>query len=93
MDSIIADLENRMWERLEAEENITKENVELVMLDIGFSPVIPMKGENPCEVVETVTGKYLVMHPMFPMAINADHLKIMRYRYLSNRKNPYFNNL
>ena len=87
-------LETRMWEQLEREEGITKEDLQLVDLDIGFSPVIPFKGDNPCEVMESTTpGKYIIVHPLVQGAITAEELKIMRYRYLINRKNQFLHGL
>jgi len=88
MENIINDLEQIMWDDL-SEEGITKEDIELVDLEIGFSPVTPFRDSNPCEVTETVTGKYLVIHPLLPNAIGPEMLKIMRCRYLSNRKNSF----
>lgn len=43
------------WKLL-AEEGITKENLELVDLEIEFSPVIPVKGGDPMEVIELEGG-------------------------------------
>lgn len=74
-------IEQAYWAELE-KEGITKDHVDLVMLDIAFSPVIPMKGEDSCEVTETIGGKYIVHHPMFTNPVSADQLKVMRFRYL-----------
>lgn len=79
-------LEKIKWDLL-AEEGISKDDLDLVDLDIQFSPVIPCKGDSPCEVIETNGGKYLLVnHPIFRHAISADELKVMRYRYLTNRR-------
>ena len=79
------DLEKLKWDLL-AQEEITKEDLELVDLDIQFTPVIPCKNDTPHEVIETVGGGYLIVnHPMFQHAITAEELKVMRYRYLINR--------
>lgn len=78
-------LEEIKWDML-SQEGITKEDLELVDLDIQFSPVIPCIGDNPCEVIETIGDDYLLVnHPMFQHAISADSLKVMRYRYLISR--------
>ena len=85
MDEITENLEKLKWDLL-AEENITKEDLELVDLDINFTPVIPCKGDRPYEVIETVGDKYLIPnHPIFNHAISKEELTVMRYRYLINR--------
>ncbi len=86
---MVADLEKIKWDLLK-EEGITKEDLELVDLDIEFSPVIPVRNGSPTEVIETIGGKFLL--PDFPLiqgAISREELTIMRYRYLINRKNPF----
>lgn len=69
-----------------AEEGITPEDLELVDLEIQFSPVIPIRSGKLQDAVEVIQcrdkTKYLVQHPMFPNAVDAEGLKIMRYRYL-----------
>lgn len=60
----------------------------MVDLEIGFSPVIQFKGGRPAEVIETIGGKYIVQGEM-PQTVDKTSLKVMRYRYLSNRKNPF----
>jgi len=82
MDKIIDGI---IWGHL-GEEGITKEGIELVDLDIGYSPVIPFKGSPPLEVIELTGGKYRIPDcPFSPLNISSDDLKIMRYRYLINR--------
>lgn len=72
------------------EEGITQEDLAFVDLDIEFSPVIPCVGDHPYEVIETIGGNYLIPHhPIFDFAITPNSLKVMRYRYLINRKNIY----
>lgn len=69
------------------EEGITKEDLELVDLDIAFSPVIPFRGSSPMEVIKLEGGKYRI--PDYPMAglnITKEALTVMRYRYLINRQ-------
>lgn len=78
-------LENIKWKLL-AEEGITKEDLDLVMLHIQFTPVMPCRNDPPFEVVKTVGGKYLIVnHPIFRDAVSADELTVMRYRYLMSR--------
>lgn len=63
--------------------------LDMVMLDIAFSPVIAIRGEKESQAVEvhpTVGGKYLVNHPFVPGAVTADELKVMRLRYLLESK-------
>jgi len=86
---------NKIVDGLLEDEGITKEDLELVDLDIEYSPVIAIRGENFCDAVEAITctggQKYLVKHPLVPEAVDAETLKIMRYRYLTSRpkmKNP-----
>ena len=90
----IADPENPfdkiVWDLLK-DEGITKDDLELVDLDIGFSPVIPIEGSDPCEVIsKTIGGLYIIDHPVFNYAVSELSLKIMRYRYLTNRRNPFY---
>jgi hypothetical protein len=80
------DVLEKIYADLLAEEGITKEDLDFVDLEIGFSPVIPVKGGSPTEAIETIGGKYLLPNfPIFRHAISAEELKVMRYRYLSNR--------
>ena len=84
-------LKNIIWETLE-EEGITKDSVAMVDLNIEFSPVIPYKGADPCEVTETMGDKYIV-HGIIDgnsKTVDAETLKVMRYRYLMNRPQPNF---
>lgn len=84
-------LEKIKWKLL-AEEGITKDDLDLVMLEIQFTPVIAIRGESikdAVEVTETVGGKYLVHHPLINGAVSEDELKVMRYRYLISRRNHY----
>jgi hypothetical protein len=78
-------LDDAKWEILK-EEGITKEDLELVDLDIEFSPVIPYKGASPCEVTETMGEKYIV-HGVIngSQTVGVEMLTIMRYRFLINR--------
>lgn len=79
----------KYYQQLFEEEGISKEDLDMVDLDIGFSPVLPFRGDKyPAEVIETIGGDYIVHgHPFNP--VSAEMLKVMRYRYLSNRKNPF----
>lgn len=81
------DLEQIKWQILE-EEGITKEDLELVDLDINFTPVIPIRGGSPMEVIELVGGKYRVLDcPFVGLNLSKEELTVMRYRYLiSNYK-------
>ncbi len=84
-------LEELKWELLE-EEGITKEDLELVDLDIEFTPVIPVKNGKPYDVIKTVGDSYLISdHPIVNTAISSEALKVMRYRYLTKRENPFAN--
>lgn len=81
-------IEQIVWDIL-AEEGITEKDLELVDLDINFSPVIPIRNGEPFEVIEAVGGGYLIPgHPIYNRAVSSQTLKVMRYRYLINRKNP-----
>lgn len=78
-------LDNAYWEEL-AKEGITKDDLELVMLDIAYSPVIPMKGSKPMEAIKLESGMYRVPEcPLVGLNITEEQLKVMRYRYLINR--------
>ena len=81
MKNLNESLENLYWKEL-AEEGITKDDIELIDLDIAFEPVTPIKGASPCEVIETIGGKYLVNHPLSADAVTEEELKVMRFRYL-----------
>lgn len=83
-NQLIDTLTDVYWSQL-AEEGITKEDLELVDLDINFSPVIPYRNsKSPMGVVELRGGNYAV--PGTPFAnVTPDQLKVMRYRYLINR--------
>lgn len=80
------ELKEIKWELLK-EEGITKEDLELVDLDIEFSPVMPIKGSEPMEAIKLRGGKYQVPDcPIIGMiSLSEEDLKIMRYRYLINR--------
>ncbi len=85
---MVNELRKQFFKELEESEGISESDLELVNLEIGFSPVIQLKGGNPVEVTETIGGGYIV-HGEMPMTVDVETLKIMRYRYLSNRKNPF----
>lgn len=70
------------WSELENNEGITKDDAEMVMLDIAYSPVIPFKGAESCEAIPTIGGKYIVKHPMVTSPVSEEQLKVMRFRYL-----------
>ena len=75
-------LEKIKWETLK-EEGITKADLDLIDLDIAFSPVIPIRNGTPTEAIETIGGKYLLPNfPLFGYAISKEQLTVMRYRYL-----------
>lgn len=79
------DLEKIKWDLL-AEEGITKEDLELVDLDINFSPVIPIRGGSPMEVEKLENNKYRVPDClMVGLNLSEEQISIMRYRYLINR--------
>lgn len=88
----IAETLNKLfWDTLKDEEGITPEDLEMIDLDIEFSPVIQFKGGKPVEVTEaTGKGQYIV-NGMIPQTVGELMLKVMRYRYLSNRNNPFVN--
>jgi len=78
-------LEQIKWNLLN-EEGITKEGLEMVDLDIEFSPVITIKGSRPMEVIELDGGFYRVPDcPITHLNISKEELTIMRYRFLINR--------
>lgn len=80
------DILNKINEDLLKEEGFTKSDLELVDLNIAFSPVIPVKGGSPTIVIKTIGEKYLL--PEFPLinhAISKEALTVMRYRFLKNR--------
>lgn len=71
------------WKELEKEEGITKSDIDLVDLEIAFSPVTPFKGSRPMEVIELENGMYRIPDcPEAGINISAEALKVMRYRYL-----------
>lgn len=76
-------------ERLK-QEGITRDDLNLVDLSISFSPVIPFPstgafcGGAPCDVIKTVGGKYMLLTGI-KMVVDEDMLKLMRYRFLTNR--------
>lgn len=61
----------------------------MIDLDIAFSPVIPVRGGDPCEAIKTVGGGYIVNHPIIQGSVSPEELKVMRYRYLTTNE---FNN-
>ena len=87
-NNLLNDLKKQFFKELEESEGITESDLELVDLEIGFSPVIQFKGGRPAEVTETVGGNYIV-HGEMPTTVDAESLKVMRYRYLSQRTNPF----
>jgi hypothetical protein len=83
------DLEKIKFALLE-EEGITKEDLDLVDLDIEFSPVIPIRGGSPMEVIKLEGGMYRVPDCLIVgLNITPEELTIMRYRFLINRTNPF----
>lgn len=89
MEKINKDLQKIKWDILK-EEGITEEDLEFIDLDIEFSPVIPIRGGDPMEAIKLVDGRYRVPDcPMVGLNISEKELKIMRYRYLINQKNPF----
>ena len=76
-----------------ASEGITPELLNMVDLDIAYSPVIPYKGAEPCKVSKRVGGKYLVEDEIMisnnTAMVTKDSLKIMRLRYLLQREQDY----
>ena len=69
----------------DAQEGVIPELLDLVDLELSYSPVIAIRGEgleNAVEVVKTQGGTYLVRHGMFPHPVEPESLKRMRLRYL-----------
>jgi len=76
---------NKIMADLDAEEGITKEMLDFVDLDIGFSPVLAFRGESlghEVEVVPTWGERYIVRHPAISSSVGKEELKRMRLRYL-----------
>jgi len=70
-------------------EGITKEILEAVDLDIAYSPVLKEDSQFPTDVnYKTKGGNYYLEGANKP--VTAEELKIMRARYLINRKQPEF---
>jgi len=70
---------------LRAEEGMTQALIDFVDLDVAYSPVLAIRGEDEeqaVEVIKTMGGKYIVRHPVFPQTVTAEELKVMRLRYL-----------
>lgn len=89
MENIINDLEQVYWDQLK-EEGIEKEDLEMVDLEINFSPVIPYRNsKDPMEAIELMGGNYAIPGTPFTN-VTPDQLKVMRFRYLMNRRNPFF---
>ena len=85
MENIKNNLTQMYWSLL-ADEGITKEDLELVDLDISFSPVIPVRGGEPMDVEELADGRYRIPDcPEIGLNITKERLTVMRYRYLINR--------
>lgn len=86
MENII---EKILWEQL-GEEGITKDIVEQVMLDIAYSPVIPIRGGSPIEIRKSPNGQYYMPSEQCPSLykkVNENEVRIMRCRYLLSRSN------
>ncbi len=82
MDDIKTILENLYWDELK-KEGITKDDVELVDLDIAFSPVTPFINGSPEEVIKLNGGKYRIPNCLeLGLNISADVIRVMRFRYL-----------
>lgn len=86
LQNIVDSEKEKYYQQLFEEEGISKEDLELVDLGIAFSPVLPFRIDKyPVEVTETIGGDYIVHgHPFNP--VSPEMLKVMRYRYLTNRK-------
>ena len=82
-----------------ANEGITPELLEVVDLDVEFSPVLPFPGD---DITDTVTVRpwgfvaddalpktFEVMHPLVRSPTTRDELKVMRARYLLARDAYY----
>jgi hypothetical protein len=89
MENLKDILKKIYWEQL-AEEGITKEDLKMVDLEIGCTPVIPFKGDDPVDAVETMGLGYQVIHPLVSNPVTPEELKVMRYRYLISRKREWF---
>jgi len=79
-------IENELKKSL-AEEGITQDLIDCVDLEIEYTPVLAIKGENISDAIEVIKTKngYFVKHPFINKVINEDELKIMRCRYLLSR--------
>lgn len=79
------DFEKIKWDIL-AEEGITEKDLKMVDLDIGYSPVIAIKGGKPMEVIKLQGNLYRVPECLFVgYNLTETEIKIMRLRYLLNR--------
>lgn len=77
-------LEDAYWNEL-AKEGITKDDLELIDLDLGYSPATPIKGSGPMEVIKLENNKYRIPDcPIVGLNISEQRLKVMRFRYLQN---------
>lgn len=83
--SALDSLQKLYWELL-AEEGITPALVNFVDLDVAYSPVLAIRGEQLGSEVEVcpsvVAGKWIVRHPMVNGAVDEHELKVMRLRLL-----------
>lgn len=90
LNKLLEDLtEKEFWGPLR-EEGIEKEDLEFVMLDVEYSPVQMSKDSEPVKIVahQTRGGGWIVEgYPFNP--VSETLLKVWRYRYLKNRKNPF----
>lgn len=83
LKQILANESEKYFNVLFEEEGITKEDLEMVDLNIRFSPVLISKDSRPVEVTKTIGGDYIV--PGYPInPVPAEILKVMRYRYLTS---------
>lgn len=89
LNKILSDIvDKEFWGPLK-EEGIEKDDLELVDLTIEYSPVQMNKDSPPVEIKahETRGGDWIVEgYPFNP--VSETLLKVWRYRYLMNRKNP-----
>ena len=86
-DAVLQVLSRQATELL-AQEGITPELLDMVDLQIAFTPVIAIRGEQmgqSVEAIPTMGGGYIVRHPLVTGTVTADELKIMRARYLLER--------
>lgn len=87
--TLIDVLEEIYWKLL-AEEGITPALVDFVDLDVTFSPVLAIRGEQLGQEVEVypsvVKGKWIVRHSMVTSAVDEQELKVMRLRFLLRTK-------